>query len=62
MMNSKIEKLIIFVLLIAMFVGVFSFSATALQVENYDFANFSETDSMAFVEEHNIEIPTISFR
>lgn len=46
------------VLVVALLVSLFAFPVNAVGTNSYDFPNFTEADSMAFVEEHNIEIPT----
>ena len=40
-----------------LFICLFSLKLTAFEAECYDFANFTEADSVAFVEECGIKIP-----
>lgn len=52
--RKKSLVLTLFISLLAIL--VFSFLASA--VENYDFINFTEEDALAFVDNHNIDVPT----
>lgn len=45
------------VLVVSLLVSLFAFPVNAVGSNTYDFTNFTEIDSMDFVEEHNIEIP-----
>ncbi len=47
----------VLVLVVSLLLSLFAFSASAVTANEYDFLNFTEADSMAFVREHNIEIP-----
>ena len=55
---KNFTRTFIFVVIITLLVGMFSFPTTALAIDNYDFSNFTEEDALAFVENHNIDIPT----
>ena len=58
MINRKLKTTVAFFLIVMVLWGTIPFSASASSPVYYDFANFTEEDSMDFVEEHNIEIPT----
>lgn len=59
MINTiKIKKATSFILIAVLLISLCVFSASAVGSPIYDFPNFSEADSMAFVEEQNIEIPS----
>ena len=53
----KFKNATVFVLVVSLLLSLFAFSASAVTDNEYDFPNFTEADSMAFVEEQNIEIP-----
>ena len=53
----KFKNATVLVLVVSLLLSLFAFSASAVTANEYDFLNFTETDSMAFVEEQNIEIP-----
>ncbi|MBR2721365.1 MAG: hypothetical protein IKB75_01135 [Clostridia bacterium] len=55
---NGLKKTTVLVLIISMILSGFSFAIYATGNSVYDFPNFTEADSMEFVEEHNIEIPT----
>ena len=46
-----------FTIMILLIIGIFSISIPAAATGQYDFVNFTEEDSMAFVEECGIVIP-----
>lgn len=46
---KNLTRTFIFVVIITLLVGVFSFPTTALAIDNYDFSNFTEEDALAFV-------------
>ena len=46
----------IFVIIVFSF-GAFSLPSMALSIKSYDFANFTEEDSINFVEQCDIDIP-----
>ena len=54
---KNFTRTFIFVVIIILLVGAFSFPTTALAIDNYDFSNFTEADALAFVENHNIDVP-----
>ncbi len=54
---SKLKNKTVFVLVVSLLVSLFLFPVNAVDVNTYDFSNFTEAESMAFVEENNIEIP-----
>ena len=53
----KFKNATVLVLVVSLLLSLFAFSASAVTANEYDFLNFTEADSMAFVEEQNIEIP-----
>ena len=53
----KLINATVFILVASLLIFPFTFPASAVATIAYDFPNFSDADSMAFVEEHNIEIP-----
>lgn len=54
----KLKNATVLVLVVSLLLGLLAFHANAVSANNeYDFSNFTEADSMAFVEEQNIEIP-----
>ena len=55
--HIKIRHSIILSLFIMLFICLFCLKLTAFEAECYDFANFTEADSVAFVEECGIRIP-----
>lgn len=55
---SRKNVLIVLALVISILTGMMPFPVGALDVNSYDFPNFTEADSMAFIEDHMIEIPT----
>ena len=57
MLQIKLKNVISFFLILTIFTSAFSMSTHADASEVYNFAEFSETDSMEFVENNNIEIP-----
>lgn len=54
--NRKLRNATLIVLIVSLLVSLLAFPVNA--VEEYDFANFTEADSMAFIEDNNIEIPS----
>lgn len=52
-----IRKSVAIVLLVILMFGVFPFLSDVIATGAYDFANFTEADSMAFVEACGIAIP-----
>lgn len=59
MLNFKVaRKITAFVLMITMLVPMSALSADAATVCTYDFSSFTETDALAFVNDHDIAIPT----
>lgn len=56
-LHGNTKKSTIFVLVIALLFSALSFPTTAFAIEAYDFANFTEADSMAFVYQCGIDIP-----
>lgn len=55
--KQKLKRATVLVLVISILFSLLAFPANAVEASEYDFPNFTETDSMAFVEEQNIEIP-----
>lgn len=53
----KLKNATVFILVVSLLFSLFAFPAGAVAANEYDFSNFTEADSMAFVEEQNIEIP-----
>lgn len=53
----KLKNATVFILVVSLLFSLFAFPASAVATNEYDFSNFTEADSMAFVEEQNIEIP-----
>lgn len=53
----KLKNATVLILVVSLLFSLFAFPASAVTTNEYDFPNFTEADSMAFVEEHNIEIP-----
>ncbi len=51
------KKLLVFVLISALLIGIGSLGTTVYATDTYDFANFTEADSVAFVEQCGITIP-----
>ena len=51
------KRLVAFVLVLSLLIGVNFFSERAYAAGSYDFANFTEADSVAFVEACNIDVP-----
>ena len=54
---NMVKFVICFSLVLILLFGVFSLTITALDANEYDFANFTEADSMEFVYDSNITIP-----
>ena len=56
-MKVRNKRIIVFAWVVTLLFSVLCFPVTAFDTETYDFANFTETDSMAFVEQCGITIP-----
>lgn len=54
----ELKNATVLILVVSLLLSLFAFPVSAVTDNEYDFPNFTEADSMAFVEEHNIEIPT----
>lgn len=55
--KSNALKSTIFFILLSLFINSSSLPLRVFATESYDFANFTEAESMAFVEDCEIEIP-----
>ena len=54
---KKLHNTKLFALCVALLLCVICFSINTFASESYDFANFTEEEAIAFVEQNNIEIP-----
>ena len=54
---KKIKKIISFWLIIALLFNVFFTTVTAIEIQEYDFASFTEDEAMAFIDHCDITIP-----
>ncbi len=58
MKNNRLRNTTVLVSILSILFVLFTFTVNAAETNAYDFSNFTEADSMAFVEDQNIEIPT----
>lgn len=56
-LHNKTKLLFTFILCMVPILSLLCFSASASESDDYDFANFTEEDSITFVEQYGVDIP-----